>query len=289
MALNRLYCYGSADKIDADHVSAMIVFECPNAEAEGWQNYLYWSDYYTYNGGSTYPKCVRVKIEYNKFPNVAWLTAIYRTIRQPGRARLRGAVATRPIKAIYDTAGKTINGPVGDGYHIWRQTKGTNFQGQNHEVDILETTFASNPLSMLRSLRGCVNSDTMPNLGCQGDTVLVRGFKYKMMPYGTGIQWDVDLELWIVSGTGWNAACQRQQMAEVIQEMGVIEATTSGSFVFNGKSARKVVYLPKTMQATKDSNGIWTGSLVDSVEDSITPYPTASMGFLDSMLKLTPD
>jgi hypothetical protein len=277
LALNKLYNYGSSDKTDADHVSAMIVWDCPNAEAEGWAETLYWSNYYTFMGGSTCPKCTRVKIQYNAKPGMAWLTAVYQTIREPGRARLRGAIATRPIKSNKDTAGKIIDGPDGDGLHIWKQTHGTNFQGQSHEVEFLETAFANDPRPMLRSLRGCVNSDNLPNLGCQSDMVFVRGCpRFSMVPYGPAMQWNVDLELWI-NKNGWNAECKRQKQVEVVQEVFILD----NNLVPTGDKSRKITLVPgKTINPS-------TGALVEFADEAITPYPTASMSFLDSMIKLT--
>lgn len=274
MALNELATYRGEQRLDGDRITAVTVYECPNNEAAGYRDGLYWALWTFVTPSVGEVRCTRTKVRYNAKPGVAWITAYFQTVRVPGQARLRGSGGVRIGKAKYDQDNKIIEGSDSDGLHIWKQTKGTNFQGQNYEVAIIETAFSGSPLGMLRSKRGKVNSDPMPNLGASAGVVLCRSYKYHLMPYGYGAIWYADIELWI-NTNGWNSECKRQKHVEVVQETYVLDT----SLVPTGSTSKKIVLVPgKTVNVA-------TGKLTDAPEEDITPYATVGMSDLDSMIR----
>ncbi len=254
-----------------------------NAAARALENTLWNSRHPAYTGRYA-PRCRRIVRQTNWLPGVTKLIAYYKTTREPGKAKLRIRLASRPEKAKKDIAGATIRGPITDvgppGLNYARVVEGDGVIYPASALIILQTAyertqFSARDIAETMALVGMVNKERLRNFGdFPPETLLLLGAPSTHV-------WDED-ELWYVDYTfaydpkGWNKRTKYQQFVKLPQPVPVL--TADGQLA--GSERTVLVEWPAIVRRAGDA---W--KLVKTTPQTAELYEAASFRKLDAMLE----
>lgn len=254
-----------------NHWVAERRFAVLNYAASAFENTLWDSRHIGY-GGEYAPRCRKVRVQRNWQPGLSLVTAFYKTVREPGRARIRMSTKNLTRKVHYDTEGTLIDGKVAPDdeadQSFMKVVRGSNVVPQARGVLVVETAFESteDPVSILNGIlsrTNHINSHDMSNLGAAKGTLRLLG-----APDMSHV-WEED-ELWYVNYAfeyapeGWNNITKTQK--------------------FEPRAIQVPVFSPDGEQVTGEWREILTDVAVENEKDTVM-WPKASFSDLQALVR----
>lgn len=261
---------------------------CPEGESESQANALH-DSIMPGSSGDYPPRAKRVTVHHNAEPGRAWITARYKSSRQPGEAQLIGRMRRRAKKLKKDLDGNVIEGPVGDGIHYYRITSGTNIVAEGVEAMILRTAVEELDLPGIRKNHNHVNADTLPNFGnAPPGSLLLSDVAYNRQ-FGEHL-WHVDYYFDVCphhdeAGTvlSWNETLYSQKGTWVVTEVPVYVVDANlpvDQWATTGELVRVKHPLPGYEYTT-----IGDEQTLQAIEpEARRPFPEADFSNMDAML-----
>ena len=298
MGIMALYSDIIGERNGPDSWAGKIIWQCPESEAVANGAGLY-NTIMPGSAGNYPPRCVRVRIHHNAEPGRAWLTAYYKNSREPGKARIIGAISSSARRATRDVNGNIIEGPDKDGYNWWQITKGSNIVTEGVEVVVLKTAWVGQPdIPAARAARGRINASACPNFGnAPAESLLLWKLAYKY-EYGSDL-WYLDYWFKVCpecddNGTvkSWNAITETRRGAWLLMKQRVWEQGEPGSspsdWGLSDQEAVMKVFVPEIKVGLKYNEELDAdlAGLYPANSAVVVPmFKTADFSQLDAMIE----
>lgn len=245
-----------------------------------------WRSRHPYYTGPYAPRCKAVRLVDNWLPGIAKVIAYYKTMREPGKAKLFVKLGSRPVKATHDIDGEIINGP----FHGDKKTYGINYKRITQGPDIvyeptirleLQTAYersrwGASDIATTAGLIGKVNAHKLTNFGN-----FPRGTLLLLGAPSTHI-FDED-DLWYANYVfdyepkGWNKLTKTQLFCKLPREIPVVADTGA----LSGDTSRVMIEMPKKLLYGDDG---YTLSIAETREADAPMFKYANFGRLEAML-----
>ncbi len=287
MGFKELYSSGIHEQLGKHYWAVIRTYAVSNAMARGLADSL-WNTRAAGYPKPYAPRCRRIRWQTNWMPGeITKLRAYWRTVREPGKAKLFIRLGSKPEKVQFDQNGLQLEGPIHttdgtDGLNYAKVTRGSNIVHRPMAIIELQTAyerskFSARQVAETMALVGKINKYRLRNFGDFPKETL------KLLGAPTTHVWDED-ELWYANYSfgfepkGWNAPTKRQIVTKLPRKVPVL--TAAG--VIDTGSREVMVEIAKKITSIDASGNV---TLAQTKEEDTVMYKTTSFKTLDAMLE----
>lgn len=235
------------------------------------------------------PRCRRIRRQTNWQPGISKVTLFFKTVREPGKAKLLMRLSSNPEKVQFDQNGLQLDGPIHttnatDGLNYARVISGSNIIPRPTTQIVLQTAyersgFSAKQITETMAMVGKINKSRLQRFGnFLPGTLLLLGAPSSQV-------WDED-DLWYVNyvfgyaPTGWNHPCQRQVFTKLPRRIPVLDA--DGNVDTDALKRYAMIEVAKKI-TSMDADG--SATLVATIEEDTVMYEATSFRDLDAMIE----
>ena len=287
MGFKETYSSGIHEQFGKHSWAVMRTYAVSNAMARGLADSLWNTRAAGYSAPA--PRCRRIRWQTNWMPGgITKLRAYWRTVREPGKAKLFIRLGSRPEKVQFDQNDLQLDGPIHtsdgtDGLNYARVISGSNFVDRPSVQIVLQTAYERSEFNVRQiaetmAMVGKINKYRLRNFGSfLPGTLLLLGAPSSSV-------WDED-DLWLADYVflyeprGFNHPTQRQIFTKLPRLIPVLDA--NGNVKEDAPDRYAMIEIAKKITSI-DADG--TATLAATTPDDTVMYQETSFRKLDAMI-----